>query len=143
MGETEQMLRYRSSRMSSKESESGWSVLESVMLGAAQIARRLDARMVAIASSTPDAALVKSKQRDFVPTVCLSENEETARHMSLYWGIIPLLAPQKFGYGELPKFVIEWAQKQAQLHRGDRIVIVLDNEFLPDVHDTVMVVEVP
>ncbi|MFN9877309.1 MAG: pyruvate kinase [Planctomycetota bacterium] len=143
MGETEQMLRYRSSRMSSKESESGWSVLDSVMLGAAQIARRLDARRVVIASSTPDAALVKSKQRDFVATVCLSEKEEAARQMSLYWGIIPLVAPQKFGYGELPRFVIAWAQERAQLRSGERIVIVMDNEFLPDVHDTVMVVEVP
>lgn len=143
MGETEQMLRYRSSRMSSKESESGWSVVDSVMLGAAQIARRLDAQMVVIASSSPDAALVKSKQRDFVPTVCFSENEEAARHMSLYWGIIPLLAPRKFGYGELPRYVIEWARERVQLHRGDRIVIVMDNEFLPEVHDTVMVVEVP
>lgn len=142
MGETEQMLRYRSSRMSSKESESGWSVLDSVMLGAAQIARRLDARMVVIASSTPDAALVKSKQRDFVPTVCLSDNEKAAQQMSLYWGIIPLQASQKFGYGELPRFVINWAKQQAKIHRGERVVIVMDNEFLPEVHDTVMVVEI-
>jgi pyruvate kinase len=99
--------------------------------------------MVVIASSTPDAALVKSKQRDFVATVCLSEKEEAARQMSLYWGIIPLVAPQKFGYGELPRFVIAWAQERAQLRSGERIVIVMDNEFLPDVHDTVMVVEVP
>jgi pyruvate kinase len=142
MGETEQMLRYRSSRMSSKESESGWSVLDSVMLGAAQIARRLDARMVVIASSTPDAALVKSKQRDFVPTVCLSDNDKAAQQMSLYWGIIPVQAAQKFGYGELPRFVINWAKQQANIARGERVVIVMDNEFLPDVHDTVMVVEI-
>ena len=63
--------------------------------------------------------------------------------MSLYWGIIPLQAPHKFGYRELPPFVIDWARERAQLRKGDRIVIVLDNEFLPDVHDTVMVVEVP
>jgi pyruvate kinase len=112
------------------------------MLGAAQIARRLDARMVVIASSTPDAALVKSKQRDFVPTVCLSDNEKAAQQMSLYWGIIPLQASQKFGYGELPRFVINWAKQQAKIDRGERIVIVMDNEFLPDVHDTVMVVEI-
>lgn len=142
MGETEQMLRYRASRMSSKESEAGWTVMESVMLGAAQIARRLEARMVVIASSHPQAALVKSKQRDFVPTVCLSDRERAARQMSLYWGIVPLPISQILNYQQLPRFIIDWAKDCAQLQAADRIVIVMDNEFLPDVHDTVMVVEV-
>lgn len=142
MSETEQMLRYRASRMSSKEADSGWTVLESVMLGAAQIARRLDAKMVVIASSTPNAALIKSKQRDFVTTVCLSDQEAVARKLSLYWGIFPLVVETINDYQQLPKFVIRWVSEHGGLVRGDRVVLVMDNEFLPDVHDTVMVVDV-
>jgi pyruvate kinase len=141
MHETEQILRYRASRMASKEADSIWTVLDAVMLGAAQIARRLDAKMVVIASSTPDAALVKSKQRDFVTTVCLSDQESVARQLSLYWGIFPQVIETISDYQQLPKFVIRWVTDQGGLIRGDRIVIVLDNEFLPDVHDTVMVVD--
>ncbi len=142
MRETEQMLRGRSSRTSSKESEEQWNVLDSVMLGAAQIARRLNAKMVVIISSAAHASLVKSKQRDFVPTVCLTDLETTANRMALYWGIVPLRVDVLNDFQRMPAFVSAWAQEQAGLVKGDRMVLVLDNEFLPGVHDSVMVAEI-
>lgn len=143
MFETEQNLRHRSSRMQTRESDSGWGLADSVMLGVAQIARRLDARLVVILSSDPRAALIKSKQRDFVPTAFLSDSPVSVRQMCLYWGIIPVESGLPHDIQQLSALSLEWARTRAGLSSGDRIVMVLDNEFLPGVHDTVMVGEVP
>jgi pyruvate kinase len=143
MYETEQNLRNRSSRMQTRESDSGWGLADSVMLGVAQIARRLDARLVVILSSDPRAALIKSKQRDFVPTAFLSDSPVSVRQMCLYWGIIPVESELPRDITRLSALSLDWARNKAGLASGDRIVMVLDNEFLPGVHDTVMVGEVP
>jgi pyruvate kinase len=142
MFETEQNLRHRSSRMQSRESDSGWGLADSVMLGVAQIARRLDARLVVILSSDPRAALIKSKQRDFVPTAFLSDSAAAVRQMCLYWGIVPVESALPRNIEQLSTMALDWASSKAGLGRGDRVVMVLDNEFLPGVHDTVMVGEV-
>lgn len=143
MFETEQNLRHRNSRMLAREGDSHWSDVEAVMLGAAQIARRLDAQMVLIVSSNPEAALVKSKQRDFVPSAFLSDNGVSVRQMSLYWGIIPVLVGSIAGIAELPAMAMRWAREEGGLQSGDRLVLVLDNEILPGVHDTLMITRIP
>lgn len=143
MFETEQNLRHRTSRMQQREGDAQWSWVESVMLGAAQIARRLNAAMVLIVSSDPHAALVKSKQRDFVPTAFLSNNEVSVRQMSLYWGIIPVHVEAIDSIQKLPGLAMRWAQETGGLKSGDRLVLVLDNEILPGVHDTVMITRIP
>ncbi len=143
MYETEQNLRHRSSRMQTREGDSGWGMVESVMLGVAQIARRLGAQMVVIVSTDQRAALVKSKQRDFVPTAFLSDNVASVRQMCLYWGIIPVQIEGIDDIQKLPSMAMRWASNHAGLKQGDRIVMVLDNELLPGVHDTVMIAEIP
>jgi len=143
MYETEQILRHRSSRMQTREGDSNWGMVEAVMLGVAQIARRMGAQMVVIVSTDQRAALIKSKQRDFVPTAFLSDNAVSVRQMCLYWGIIPVQIDQIGEIQKLPSMAMQWASSHAGLKPGDRIVMVLDNELLPGVHDTVMIAEIP
>ena len=73
MLQTEELLKGRSSRVSLLDDLPHNHVSDSIVFGAAQIARRLDAGLVFIASSTGETARLKSKQRDYIPC-CLWRN---------------------------------------------------------------------
>jgi pyruvate kinase len=142
MKETEELLRNRPSVLTHHESDSAWEILDSVMLGAAQIARRLNARLVVIVTSHSTTSLVKSKQRDFVPTVCLTDDQLAAQRMSLYWGVVPIVVDDLKKYQSVPEFVLQWAKDSLGLQVGERIVMILDNDELEGIHDTIAVAEV-
>ena len=109
------------------------------MFGAAQIAQQLEARIVVISSSTGETALIKSKQRDFIPTVCLTHHREVARFICLYWGVIPICTGQPHTPEQFRSFVNEWAKSVALGRIGDPVVMVTDNQWMPDVHDNILV----
>jgi pyruvate kinase len=142
MRETEEMLRFRSSKLSSYENSSGWDIVDSVLLGSAQIARRLGAQLVVMVTSDSRSALVKSKQRDFISTVCMTEEQSAAEQMCLYWGITPVVIDHLPDIKELPKFIGDWAKFNYGLEAGDHLVMILNDAVLPGVHDTVVVSQV-
>jgi pyruvate kinase len=117
-------------------------ITSAVAYGAGRIAERLGAKLVVIASRSGQTARVKAKQREYVPTVGVSNSEETLRKMTLYWGIIPLPeAPVREGQN-LAEFVEEWAKNQNLVHAGDRIVLVTGTNIVPHVHNSLIVHEV-
>ncbi len=142
MVETETSFKGRSSTIADQMPPSGWTISEAVVLGAAQIARRVGARLVVIASTTGESALVKSKQRDFVPTICLSDSQAILNRMALYWGVMPVLVPSLLDTRQLREFIDVWAKGVGNAQCGDPVVIVADTELLPGVHDNVMVTRV-
>lgn len=142
MGETELALAERSSRMTAHDSPSGWEISDAVVFGSAQIARRVKATMVVIASKGSKTALMKSKQRDYIPTLCVTDRPESFRSMSLFWGVIPLLSANSLEEMQLQDFVNNWAQSKTDLQSGSPFVIVTDTEVLPGVHDSVLVARI-
>ncbi|MEM7454494.1 MAG: pyruvate kinase [Planctomycetota bacterium] len=142
MMETETMFADRSSRMTSYDSATGWSVTDAVIFASAQIARRVGAEMVVFCTSCRDAAILKSKQRDHVPTVCFTDNEQAYRQMSLLWGVTPVLLPEALDGNHLPAFIDKWAIEHGGAKSGDPVVVVADTELLSGVHDTVMVMKI-
>ncbi len=141
MRETEVMFKSRASRISSNSQQKRWAIPDAVIFGSAQIARRIDADVVFLATANSRLALVKSKQRDYVPTVCVTDQPEMYRRMSLYWSVVPVLV-EKLADQSLPAFLKNWAAEQGGLKKGDRFISVLDTEIMPGIHDTVMVSEV-
>ena len=139
MLETEQLLRGQSSRISGQSPNHSLDVSEAVMLGAAQIATRLNACMVVISSSTGDTALIKSKQRDFIPTVCVTNQRDVARSMCLFWGVIPICIDEAHQPERFRAFVNEWAKVVAKAGMDEPVVMVTDNQWMPDVHDNILV----
>ena len=139
MIETETMLMNRASR-TTRSNEQHWTISDAVIYGTAQIARRIDARLVFIATAGSQLPLVKSKQRDYVPTVCMTDNPRFHQRMSMYWSVIPVLVKQLNDENLIP-YIRNWATENGGLASGDRYVTVIDTEFLPGVHDTVMVTE--
>ena len=142
MLETEQMFMERASRQPPNTSSSNWQVSDAMVFGSAQIAKRIAAKFLVISSSSSEIALIKSKQRDYIKTVCVSNRPKNVHRMCLYWGIVPVFAPHCVDGGSLTSFVDHWAKDEGEAHSGDSIVIVCDTELLPGVHDTVLVTRV-
>lgn len=61
-------------------------VTSAIVYGAGHIAAEIKARMIVVASHSGATALALSKQRNYVPTIGLSDSEATLRQMCLYWG---------------------------------------------------------
>lgn len=142
MRETEQLLRGRKSRLSNQEIESDTVVTQAVVYGAAQIAQRIDAKMVVISTASGDAALVKSKQRDFIPTIALTDREDVLRKMCLFWGISPLPCDSLQNIETIRDKVDQIARQDPSIQAGDHAVFVIDSHANPGKHDTVMVSQI-
>jgi pyruvate kinase len=143
MKETEELFRNRPSRVMNYESRTEWSIHDAVLLGAAQIAQRTRAKLVAMITSEPFSALVKSKQRDYVPTLVFTDKPQVAQQMTLFWGIVPLVVREIPPFDQLVAFINQQAVEKAGLAKDDCVVMILDNSILPGVHDTVVVSQAP
>jgi pyruvate kinase len=111
----------------------------------------LKAKLVVVASHSGRTALAMSQHRSFVPTVGVSQCEETLRQFCLYWGVTPLRGAPATDMQELIKYCDAWACRVGCANKGDRIVIVggshltagaSHEEMLAGVHDVVLVHEV-
>ena len=142
MAETEKAFVDRSSRMRANESSSGWEISDAVVFGSAQIAKRINAGMVVIASCETDTALLKSKQRDHIPTVCVTDRIENYRRMSLFWGVIPVFCPTPLETTKLHEFIAQWTKQNTKLKSGTPFVMVTDTELLPGIHDSVLIARI-
>jgi len=117
-------------------------ITSAVVYGAARIADRLGAKLVVVATRSGATALTKSKQRDFIPTIGLSDSPLTLRRMCLMWGITPLAgAPLEAGPG-LRRFVADWGKGERVLATGDRVVFVSGTGLVEGAHNLVVVHEV-
>jgi len=117
-------------------------ISRAVISGAAHISHHLDARLIVIATRSGATALVQSKHRSPIRTLCASHREDTLRRVTLFWGIIPVAnAPMESG-PQLRTFLSEKGLREGWLEIGDRIVFVTGSEVVPQAHNLVVVHEV-
>jgi pyruvate kinase len=117
-------------------------ITAAITFGAAKIAEQLHASMVVVATRTGGTARVKSKQRNFIPTVGVSDSPSTLRKMCLFWGITPLPgAPVDSGLS-LRKYIDRWGRANGSVDDGDRIVFVTGSRITPKAHNVIVVHEV-
>jgi pyruvate kinase len=114
-------------------------VVRGVVFGAAQIARHIHAKLMVVGTGEGDAARIRSKLRDFVPTLGMTADEVTLRRMSLYWGIIPVQSSCQPELAKLQAQLHELGQASVSLSRGDLVVFVMDSDALLEGHDLVAV----
>jgi pyruvate kinase len=126
-------------------------ITRAVVRGAGEMAYDLKAKLVVVASHSGRTALAVSQHRSYVPTVGVSQCEETLRLMCLYWGVTPLRNAPATDVAELIKFTDAWACRVGCANKGDRIVIVggshltagaAGDDMAAGVHDVVLVHEV-
>ena len=97
-------------------------ITESVVEAASLISRRLNAALLIVATYTGRTALALSKHRNPAPTLALAHDAHTARAMSLFWGVTPLIMPEVTDRDQLRVFVDDWCRSRGLIASGDRIV---------------------
>lgn len=117
-------------------------VTAAVAYGAGRIASQLAAKLVVIATRSGGTARVKSKQRDFIPAIGVSESEPTLRRMCLFWGITPLPGAPLADGPKLRAHISAWGKADGILTPGDRVVFVTGSEVVPTAHNLLVVHEV-
>ena len=117
-------------------------VTAAVAYGAGRIASQLAAKLVVIATRSGGTARVKSKQRDFIPAIGVSESEPTLRRMCLFWGITPLPGAPLSDGPKLRAHISAWGKADGILTPGDRVVFVTGSEVVPTAHNLLVVHEV-
>jgi pyruvate kinase len=140
---TEQLLKTQPSDGKTRFFSRVHPVTSAVTHNAANIAEAINAKMVVVASYSGGTAWVKSKQRNYVPTLGVSSSDHTLRRMCLFWGIMPhkvlhLDTPEK-----LMEEVTAWGISQGILGTGDRVVYVTGTGLMNNTHNLLIVHEVP
>lgn len=119
-------------------------VTEAVTIGAGEAAKHLDADLIIVASHTGRTAMAVSKQRNPVSILGLSDREDTARRMNLYWGVTPLHSmtvnedPRK-----IMELVVTWGKRNFVISSGDKLVLVASTDWAAEGHDLMLVHIVP
>jgi pyruvate kinase len=117
-------------------------VTSAVVYGAGRIAAQLHARLTVVATRSGATARVKAKQRDFIPTIGVSDSTSVLRQMCLLWGVTPLASAPMQDPPTLRKFVVQWGKQQKQLTAGDLVVFVTGTGLVRAAHNLIVVHEV-
>lgn len=115
-------------------------VTEAVTHGAVVAARQLAADLIVVCTHSGRTALAVSRLRGSTQILGLTDNETTARRMSLYWGVTPLFTPVVNEQPQkLLKFVVEWGMRHGLLRTGSKLVLVASSNWSADGHDMLLV----
>jgi len=121
--------------------EGGNRITEAIVDAAGRMAEKLDARLVAVASASGATALSLAKNRNYVPTVGVSNSLATLRRMCLYWGVIPLSGAPTGDSKALLDYITTWGRNAGLLESGDRIVLIAGTGLAVTAHNMVVVHE--
>lgn len=119
-------------------------VTEAVTLGAGTAAKHLDADIIVVATHSGRTALSVSKQRGQIPIIAVTDRIESARKMSLYWGVTPLVTDIVHDSAQkLLEFVVRWGRDAGALHSGSRVIVVGTSNWSAEGHDLMLVHAIP
>lgn len=116
---------------------------ESIVEGAAHVARSIDSKIVVIATKTGEPAIIKSKLRDRTPTLCITDSKTVHGQACLWWGVTPWHVERLDWEQELFKAIQDWNGWTHLLEPHDRVVVVSDRLVFPAGHDSILVYELP
>jgi pyruvate kinase len=110
--------------------------------GGAIIAERLGAKLFVVATRGGGTCRLRSKQRDFVPTIGVSDSFSVLRRLALYWGVTPLAGAPVHDGPQLRAFIDRWGRDNGLLSIGDRIVFVTGTNFYPMAQNILVIHEI-
>ena len=142
MGHTEQMLINSPGNDSSEVFDRVHPITSAVTYNAANIAQTIKSKLVVIASRTGGTAWVKSKQRNFIPTLGVSNNWASLRRMCLFWGIMPHFIADIDNPQHLFDEISQWGREHNMLEDGDTMVFVTGTGIIDKTHNQIVVHEI-
>ncbi len=142
MFHTEQLLKGQPPGRPAKVVDKVDAITSAVTYSAANIASAIDAKLVVVASRSGSTAWIKAKQRNYIPTLGVSNVDATLRRMCLFWGIMPHRVSCFEEPTKLIEEVSQWGQEQQLLTPGDRVVFVTGTGVISNTHNLLVVHEV-
>ncbi len=117
-------------------------ITEGVVEAASLVCRRLGAALLVVATHSGRTALALSKQRNATPTLALTDDDEVARAMALYWGVTPLSLPRDRRRRARARLRPRLGPARGLVAPGDRVVLLRGT--IPDnpTHNAMLVQEV-
>jgi pyruvate kinase len=117
-------------------------VTYAAVLAGSSIVERIGAKLVVVATRSGVTCRLRSKMRDTVPTIGVSDSLHVLRRLTLYWGVTPLAGAPVHDGPQLRAFIDDWGRKQGMLTVGDRVVFVTGTNFYPMAQNILVIHEV-
>jgi pyruvate kinase len=108
----------------------------------ADVAEQIQAKLVVVATRGGGTCRLRSKQRDLIPTVGVSDSPAVLRKLSLLWGVTPLEGAPVHDGPALRAFIDQWGREHGLLSKGDRVVFVTGTNFYPMARNIMVIHEV-
>jgi pyruvate kinase len=141
--EAERLVSFHPERRTGARSAPGETdITRALVEGTIRIADQVQARLVIVATRSGNTARILSNQRGRAPIIGISDNEEVARRMCLYWGVVPLQAPRFSSSGELLTYATAWAHRFGIVRGGERVVLIASTNWTTTTHDMIVVHEI-
>jgi pyruvate kinase len=98
---------------------------EALAIGAVATARSLNSKLIAVATISGRSALAVSKERSRIPVLAICDLPNTARRMSLLWGITPVLASERsLAADRIIQLAESWGIHERVLEPGSNLIAV-------------------
>jgi pyruvate kinase len=97
-------------------------ITESMVEAASLVSQRLGAALLVVETHSGRTALVLSKHRNRAATLALAGDLQTARAMTLFWGVTPIPMPADPSREQVHELVSGWCRAHAVGGPGDLIV---------------------
>ncbi len=104
-------------------------MLDALGRAALELVEDLNVKAMAVHTLTGGTALFMSKSRPFVPIVAFSPDAAAVRRLNLYWGVMPVHAPEIHSRAALRAAAEEYILGRGMAAKGDRILLISGSNF--------------
>ena len=102
---------------------------DAISAAARQCAHTLSAAAIVTYTNTGSTTLRAARERPDVGILCLTPNMDTARRMTLTWGVHPVHAVDAHNFGDMVQRAVRIARQQKLAETGQRLVITAGVPF--------------
>jgi pyruvate kinase len=99
-------------------------ITEAAVDAAVLAAKRLDAPLIVVATSTGRTPLALSNRRPTATVLALTHSERVARPLALCWGVTATVAPENPSLQQELAFAIDWARTRGLVRPGQHVVLL-------------------
>ncbi len=102
---------------------------DAISAAARQCAQTLSAAAIVTYTNTGSTTLRSARERPHVPILCLTPNPDTARRMTLAWGVHPVHTEDAHNFADMVARAVRVARQEKIAEKGQRLVITAGVPF--------------
>jgi pyruvate kinase len=99
-------------------------ITEAMVDAACLAAEQLNAPVIVVATASGRTALALSNRRPGARILALTPTEQTARALTMCWGVTPLVLPEVPSVDQELAFAIDWVKSCQLVHPGQHVVFI-------------------